>query len=156
MGMRFTNLIGVLVLAAASSVIAESAIAQRTTISPVGVPVSPFTLGIPDVVERAFFEDSQTFFENNSTRRQFNLIFGVGGIDRASYPDLEIVRDAQRITILYRELLEQQVSSDPVIRTPDLPNPFNTSILQSPTVNVNVSGTRVTGSEFVFERQPFR
>jgi len=40
------------------------------------------------------------------------------------------------VDIVYQNTLEQQVSSDPIIRTQDLPNPYETSILLSPRFNV--------------------
>ncbi|MBD2740997.1 hypothetical protein [Coleofasciculus sp. FACHB-1120] len=134
--MRLTNLMSVLVLSAASTVIASSAIAQQTS--------------IPDLFNRAITEKSKDFFGNESTRRDIDFIIG------PSFPENEIEQDAKTLDNLYRELLWQQVSSDFIIRTPDLPNPFNTSILQSPAINVNVTGTGrpLTGSEFVFENPP--
>ncbi|MGB3535311.1 MAG: hypothetical protein WBA13_17570 [Microcoleaceae cyanobacterium] len=49
-----------------------------------------------------------------------------------AFPEALIADDAARINQVYEEALIRQVSSDPVIRTPDLINPFNTSILTQP------------------------
>ena len=179
MKMRLTKLLGALVLAAASSGLATSAIAQTTPSSPVGVPASPRTLGVdespytepgvstevapadvpvsprtlgiqapyfgqpiagepnrlitlPEAFNILFFRESGDFYRNRSIPRQITFITGIGLPGRAGFPDLELERDALRITRLYRSALELQNSSDPVIRTPDLPNPFNTSVLQQP------------------------
>lgn len=146
MGMRLTNLISVLVLSAASTVIASSAIAQQTLYNSQPVPYT----SIPDLFNQAISENSKDFFGNQSYRRELNFIIG------PSFPENEIEQDTKIVDNLYRELLLQQTSSDFIIRTPDLPNPFNTSILQSPAINVNVtgSGRPLTGSEFVFENPP--
>ncbi|HEY9699887.1 MAG TPA: hypothetical protein V6D10_21690 [Trichocoleus sp.] len=45
------------------------------------------------------------------------------------FPENQIRRDARAINALYEDVLEQQVASDPTIRTPDLPNPFVGSYL---------------------------
>ncbi len=172
MQMRLTKWLGALVLAATSSVLASAATAQINPPAPFmtspapNVPVSPRTLGIdapfnqsperlvtvPELFNRAFFNESGDFYENRTLPRQAAYIIGPGLPGRAGFPDLEIERDAKLINVLYNDLLEQQVSSDPVIRTPDLANPFGTSLLQQ-----NQSGrfsSRVEGSEFVLEAVP--
>lgn len=117
-----TNLIAVLAFTAAASFFAKSAIAQTTT--------STNGTGeyIPDAINRAFFFDSGDIYRNASARRQTQFLLGIGTPARNAFPENEIRRDAERIERLYRDLLEQQISSDPLIRTPDLTNPFNTSL----------------------------
>lgn len=160
--MQLTKLLSALVLAAASTGLASGVIAQTTTTTP--VPISPRTLNLdappnrletlPEAFERAFFQESGDFYHNRQIPRQINYIIGVGAPWGAGFPDLELERDAKRITNLYRELMEIQVSSDPVIRTPDLPNPFNSSVrLQSAPPRF---GTRLEGSEFIYETVPPR
>lgn len=145
MQMRLTQLLSALALAAASSVLASAAKAQT---DPSGYePIRLET--IPEALERNFYQDSGEFYYNRSIERQIEYIIGPGLPGRAAFPDLEIERDAKRINTFYREVFEQQVSSDPIIRTPDLPNPFNTSLrLQSGSSRF---GSRVEGSEFNFE-----
>jgi hypothetical protein len=79
---------------------------------------------IPDAFNNAFFRRSGDFFKNDRTDNQFKTNLGIGG-----YPERRIMRDTQTVGILYRDFLEQQVSSDPIIRTPDLENPFSSSLL---------------------------
>lgn len=149
MGLRLRNLVGVLVLAVAStSILAQGAIAQPDTSSLQPIPLET----IPDAFNRAFFNDSGDIFRNNTVQRQFEYIFGPGSFRHSAFPDNEFVQDAQVIYTLYRDALEQQVSSDPIIRTPDLPNPFDTSLRMLP----NPYGRRVKGSEFVYEKVPLR
>ncbi|MBW4577464.1 MAG: hypothetical protein KME08_19695 [Aphanothece sp. CMT-3BRIN-NPC111] len=120
MSIRFTNFIGVLVLTAASSLLASSAIAQTSA------SFSDIVGGesIPDTFDRAFFFRSGDVYRNRPLRRQAQLIFG--------FPEREFTQDALLTEILYRDVLDQQVSSDRIIRTPDLNNPFNTTLYTNP------------------------
>jgi hypothetical protein len=52
---------------------------------------------------------------------------------------------------MYRDALLQQGSSDPVIRTPDLQNPFNSS-LRSETPAQNGSLQLLRGTGFTYDR----
>ncbi|HEY9890814.1 MAG TPA: hypothetical protein V6D37_03195 [Candidatus Sericytochromatia bacterium] len=142
--MRLTQLLSVLALAAASSLLAAAAKAQN---DPSGYePIRLETLS--EAFNSAFFEESGDFYRNRSTLRQIGYIIGPGLPGRAGFPELEIERDAKRINTLYRDALEQQVSSDPIIRTPDLPNPFNSTLRQ--VSGVGRFGTRLEGSEFIY------
>lgn len=146
-----------------------------TPVAPADVPTSPRTLGIEapyygepvageynrlltlnEAFIQAFFRESGDFYLNRTLPGQFKYIFGPGIPGRAGFPDLEIERDAQRINRLYRIAIEQQTSSDPVLRTPDLPNPFDTSILRLPASRRFVGPREgflgpVEGGEFRFE-----
>jgi hypothetical protein len=148
--MRLTKLLRALVVAAASSVLASAATAQT---DPTGfAPIRLET--VPEAIERAFFRDSGTFYHNRTIPRQGAYILGPGLPGRAAFPDIEIERDAERVNIVYNDALYQQVASDPVIRTLDLPNPFNTTLRGQP--EFRRFGSRVEGSEFVFETLPPR
>jgi hypothetical protein len=83
---------------------------------------------IPDAFNRAFSHRSGDYFTNDTLGSQFKFVFGIGG-----YSDRQITQDANLIETLYRDFLEQQVSGDPMIRTPDLENPFNSSLLTTTT-----------------------
>lgn len=148
--MRLTQLLSALTLAAASSVLAAAAQAQT---DPSGFePIRLETL--PEAFDRAFFQDSGDFYRNRSIERQIGYIIGPGLPGGAGFPELELERDAKRIHDLYRDALEQQVSRDPIIRTPDLPNPFSSSLRSQ--FGFNRVGNRVEGSEFNFEALPPR
>ena len=101
-----------------------------------------------DVFNRAYFNNDRDFYNNQSYQREINLIFGPGSLLRNSFPENEIARDAELVNAVYHDALYQQVSSDPYIRTPDLPNPYNSSLITSP--RLNGSQLRV-GTEFRFE-----
>ncbi|MUG97038.1 hypothetical protein F7734_33750 [Scytonema sp. UIC 10036] len=101
-----------------------------------------------DVFERAFFKNDPNFYRNQSIWRQIDFILGKGSLLRNSFPEHEIARDAELMNILYRDALNQQATHDPYIRTPDLPNPYTSSVLMSPALN---SSKLRTGTEFRFE-----
>lgn len=166
--MRLTKLLGALVLAAASSGLASAVSAQtnppyqsEATSSPRIVDVNPsFTTPpnrletIPEAFSRAFFQESGDFYRNRSIPRQISYIIGPGLPWGAGFPELELERDAKRISNLYQEVLELQASSGPVIRTPDLPNPFGSSLRTE--YGPRRFGSQLEGGEFNFETAPPR
>jgi hypothetical protein len=138
MGVRLKSLIGVGVIAA-STLFAVAAQAQ-------GRPAAfrPRE-AVPDAMDRAFDSAVSDF---RGPKLTVQTMIGTG-----SFPENAVARDGEHIHRLYRDLLNQQVSNDPIIRTADLPNPYNTSILTLPTANVS---NRVVGGELVFEGMPGR
>lgn len=87
---------------------------------------------IPEVVDNTFFSHDEMFFNNRTIPRQVSWIFGLG------FPDNEIWKDGEAFHELYRELYEAQVSTTPRIRTPDLVNPFETSLTLTPASSIGV------------------
>lgn len=140
--------IGGLVVAA-STVMASTALAQTepSDFEPVRLDT------IPNTFERAFFNQSGTFYDNRSLGRQLEYMIGPGGIGSAGFPDLELERDAELINILYEDTLNRQLTSDPMIRTPDLPNPFDTSVRLLPVSGRfrSQASPQIEGTEFFFE-----
>lgn len=122
---RFKSLTSVLILVAAASGFTSTAVAEPILSAP---PSSNET--ISDQFYRAIFKNQRDFFYNRSAGNFLDLIFGFNG-----YPEDQYMQDAKRVERLYSATLQQQVSG-PVIRTPDLPNPYETSILSSPNLNV--------------------
>lgn len=106
-----------------------------------------------EVFDRAFFKNDRNFYSNNTFKRQIDWIVGSGSLLGNSFPENEIARDAELVNVVYRDILNQQVGNDPYIRTPDLPNPYNTSLMMSPRLNSN---KLKTGTEFRFETVPPR
>lgn len=137
MGVRIKSLIHAIGLSAVSSLIATSAIAQEA-----GSPVFRPRETVPNAVDRAFYGALGEFSDRNPLRSTQTILGTPFG-----FPENQISRDGERIHRLYVDLLNQQVSSDPIIRTADLPNPFNLSVLTLPT-----SSNQVTGSEFAIEQ----
>ena len=150
MSLSFRSLTGVLFLVAAATVSSSAAIAQPDPGSDViGTGTTAETFN------RAFFANDANFFRNRSIDRELNYIFGSGSLTRSTFLENEIARDGQAVDILYRDLLDQQTSgaNGPIIRTPDLPNPYNGSLLQLPPLNRSSSEV---GREMVLETSPSR
>lgn len=113
MPIKFNRFSAFLLAIAAVSGFQASAIAQ------------PSDRTFADRYEKALFISNPDFFQNRSFGRQFDWLLGTNG-----FPDNEINRDTKRANNLYQAGLERQASSDPVIRTRDLPNPYRTSVLE--------------------------
>lgn len=86
---------------------------------------------VPRAMNRAYYNQRGNYFDNRQIWKSFSLILGI-----PSYPEQAISRDGRAVNQLYRELLDQQVASDPVLRSPDLPNPYTGSVLTTPLVIV--------------------
>jgi hypothetical protein len=141
---KFKTFGGLLVLLAAGIAFPSVAFAQTET---------PRTETTSDVFERAFFSHDRNFYENGSLKRQLDSLLGSGSSFGGSFPENEIARDAELVNTLYHDVLTQQVGNDPYIRTPDLPNPYDTSLIMSPRLNSN---KLKVGTEFRFETLPPR
>lgn len=136
----FSSLGGLLLFFTAISGFHAQAIAQPNK------PIEPrANETIAEAFNRAYFQESPDFYRNRSFKRQLDWMFGSNG-----FVDNEIIRDAEHVNNLYEAVLEQQVSSDPPIRTRDLRNPYETSILSSPATDVNPG---VKKDEVIFERR---
>lgn len=138
MHINFVRISGVLIVMAAATGFQGVAIAQQTS------GTQPIDETLADTFERTFFNNDPNFFRNRSLGRQLNWMFGVNG-----FAENEINRDATELHDLLRTSLKRQNSSDRVIRTRDLPNPFNSSILSSPKNEVN-QGTQ--SNDLIFEK----
>ncbi|MBD2384149.1 hypothetical protein [Cylindrospermum sp. FACHB-282] len=139
MGIKFKPLSGLLVLLAASIAFPSVASAEMETAN---------TPTLNDTFEKAYFRHDRNFYENQNPKRQLGTIFGIGSGLQNSYPENEIPRDGELVNILYRDVLAQQSINDPYLRTPDLPNPYDSSLLMSPRYNGN---QLKVGTEFRFE-----
>lgn len=115
MRLQLKSAVGVLALLGASVVGAPEALAQSR----------PLTIN--EQFERAFFRSSDTFYQNRSIFDQISFY-----LLPMTYPERQAERDAERVNKLYEAVLQVQTSSDPVLRTPDLPNPFDESLLTLP------------------------
>jgi len=92
---------------------------------------TPNTLTTKDAFERAYFSHDPDFYTNNSSlERQLDWFAGIGFSFGSSFPENEINRDATLLHTLYHDVLKQQ--ADQPIRTRDLPSPYNSSVMNSP------------------------
>jgi hypothetical protein len=125
-----------------------AAIAQ--TFSPVE-PISSETL--PQAYYRAFFTNAPDFYRDRSLLRQLNTFFGISSLTRNSFPENEYARDAQLINILYQDTLQQQAGNT-TIRTPDLQNPYDSSLFsQPPTVTPQLQDENILPDEDINQNQ---
>ena len=84
---------------------------------------------------RAFRRSSGDYFRNRQLVEQLGDLLGV-----PSFPDQAISQDNKNVHKLYRELMEQQFNSTPIIRTPDLPSPYDSSIMTAPASGIERPG----------------
>jgi hypothetical protein len=85
-----------------------------------------------EVFERAFFHNMNSFYESTGILDQLNTQLGIYPFKvPAAFPENQIARDAELLHEIYKDALQQQ-SSLPRMRTRDLPNPFDTSLLENP------------------------
>lgn len=133
MSLNVKKLVSVLAVLAAVAGVNSQAKAQSTADAQFQRPQTT-----ADRFQELFYSNDKPFFENRSIIRQLDTIFGIGSF-KNSFVENEIHADTQAIHEFYVEALANQVSSDPVVRTRDLPNPYETSILQSPRIDVNQS-----------------
>lgn len=92
MGIKLKTLGGLLVLLATSIAFPSVASAQTET---------PKTENTNDVFERAYFRHDRNFYENGSLKRQLDSFLGSGYGFGGSFPENEIARDAQLLTLTF-------------------------------------------------------
>jgi hypothetical protein len=92
---------------------------------------------ITNAVERAYFRYDPNFYDNGTLKRRVDSLLGPGGKFGTTFPDNEIAKDAELVNTVYHDVLTQQSMNDPYLRTPDLPNPYDSSLLMSPRYNAN-------------------
>ncbi|MCL2929225.1 MAG: hypothetical protein O4861_22465 [Trichodesmium sp. St16_bin4-tuft] len=76
---------------------------------------------------RASQRRSGNFFRKRNLLHQIGRYFGI-----PKYPEQAIESDNTRVNRLYIDEQRRQFSSTPVIRTPDIINPYNQSVLAAP------------------------
>ncbi|MFP4134701.1 MAG: hypothetical protein ACLFTJ_11175 [Halothece sp.] len=95
-------------------------------VTPFNTPIEYET--VPQLFQEAVNYESGNFFRNQSLGGRLKLIFGVAEpLERSSFPENEIIRDAQLVDIFYQDYMQQQMGDAP-IRTRDLENPYTTSV----------------------------
>jgi hypothetical protein len=141
MKLQLTLLLGTLALAASSF-----------SPAPVGAQQLPDTASWGATLDDAF-NKSGNVYDSQTTVGNLRTMFGTGAgiFRRGNYPEISIERDSEVIEQVYRNMLQDQVASDPEIRVVDLPNPFETSLLVEP----SIYSRQANGTEFVYERSPF-
>ncbi len=120
--MKLTVLVGILTIVAVGTAVPATAQQEPPPITQYPVRT------VPDAFQEALEANSKTYTVNSgSIGRQVDLLFGLGSFS-TSFRENEINQDAILVHEVYRDVLNQQVNSGPVIRTRDLANPFNSSL----------------------------
>lgn len=133
MGVRLQSLVGIATAAIASLGFMGNAIAQeRSQDPPDTVEIQPIDEAFID----AFYTRGGSFFENREFPRAFTWFLG-------PFPENDITGDARSLHRVYNIVIEQQGQSDPFIRTPDLANPFDSSLLLTPPLDVRTISEQV-------------
>lgn len=122
MGVRFRVLWGVLAVVAASTLFPVTAMAQQANANDDELEELQT---VQEAFEDEFFDASGNFFRNRGVVGSVTWLLG-------PFPENNITRDASGVHRLYVSALQQQTQSDPTIRTADLNNPFDTSLLLLP------------------------
>lgn len=76
----------------------------------------------PEAVDRN--TDLNSFWDEASTGGDAKFLFGL------QYKDNQLTKDARRIQVMYQDMLEQQDADHPIVRTRDMPSPYNTSLYE--------------------------
>ena len=101
-----------------------------------------------DTANKVLYTYGDTFYGNLTLKRQVDFLFGPGGKFGTTFPENEIAKDSELFHAMYKDMLFQQSQNDVYLRTPDLPNPYSSSLLSSPQYNRN---QLQVGTEYRFD-----
>lgn len=142
--MCFKSVFGVMVLILAPGIIVPAAMAEEDEFPVLYRSPAEF------LVDQSYDEIPRAV-DGVTSLEQLRIIFGVFELPRGDYGEISIERDLRRSTAIWQDMLEQQTMHDQTIRVFDLDNPYTTSIRSLP---ASQTGSRVVGSELVYERLP--
>ena len=131
MSIRFNSFMTIALMSAVSVLGVSNVSAQTETPIPTPQQNIP-TESIPEVFERGFYHGLGTAIDQATIGGQLNNYFGWRNFPEGSYPENQIARELDILTTLYKDVMKQQTQNDPLMRTRDLANPFNTSVRQNP------------------------
>ena len=83
---------------------------------------------LAEQMEEVFYTNDKPYYTNRGIPRQIASFIGT------SFGDNEITEDARLIHEFVSQLWEEQAFSNPPVRTPDLPNPYQSSLLLEPNI----------------------
>ncbi|MEO0987032.1 MAG: hypothetical protein AAFY20_15975 [Cyanobacteria bacterium J06639_14] len=127
------------------SLSATTAIAASVLAFAAAAPAQPgaSSAQIPEAIEEIYFGNTGPYSNNRSVFSYVNLIIGSGG-----FPERRVMRDSRAVSEAAHFLMDEQATTTPTIRVPDLFNPYNTSVQFLPAGQPSVI---LSGSEFIFE-----
>lgn len=116
---KFTRLAQILAMAGVASLFSVEVMAQtETEATKIEEPVS-----LEQAFVDAYFDHAQNAYYESGILGQLNTILGFN-----RFPDTQILLDGKAVDRLYSDALQQQVEVGMPIKTPDLPNPYETSL----------------------------
>lgn len=127
---RQTLLSSLLVFGALTAIAGSPAIAQEQQLVPVqdtAVRYNP----IPGLFNRAFYNETGRYYDMATISGQLNTLFGWRTFPEGSYMDNMMNREGKLVETLFYDVMQAQ-QAGPLIRTADLENPFDTSLLENP------------------------
>jgi len=124
MDVRFIGRFSLMAIAAPLVLIGSANVAHA---QPAAQPSAEAVPTIPQAFEDAYFRNGQDFYHNHQVPRNLTWFLG-------PFPENEIADDGKAVNRLYVDALAQQASNDPLIRTPDAENPYQSSLLTGPIV----------------------
>lgn len=113
MSIKFTKLSSILLVAGIASMFSLPAKAEMKPLD--------------EAFQDAYFSYGKNAFTQSNALSQIDTILGFTG-----YPDQHINRDGKAVDKVYQEGMAKQSSMGSRIMTRDLPNPYDTSIRESP------------------------
>jgi hypothetical protein len=89
-------------------------------------------LSVNELVNQAFSENSGTFYEQATIDGALNTILGWRTFPEGSYPENNVARDGLLLSTIMSDYFKQLQKEDPIFRTKDLNNPFDSSLNEDP------------------------
>jgi hypothetical protein len=93
--------------------------------------VQPLTL--PGAFDSAFYDNRSNYYYRTSRPGLVESLLGW------QYPEQGIIDDSASVNRVYRDAMNQQMTSDPFIRTPDLKNVYDSSVFTMPYAGGGIS-----------------
>lgn len=89
-------------------------------------------LNMNELVNQAFSQNSGDFFQQADLSGQLNTIFGWSNFPQGSFPENNITRDGLLLNAILADYFKQLQQGEPTMRTRDIPNPFDSSVGETP------------------------
>ncbi|MDX2212057.1 MAG: hypothetical protein SFY66_02095 [Oculatellaceae cyanobacterium bins.114] len=126
MGVRSKNLVGLATFIVSSLVLVNAAVAQNADDEAARREVAEQP-AVWEAFQDAYYQRSGNFYDNREIPGNVTWMIG-------PFPENNIAADGRAVHRVYRDVFTQQALSDPLMRTADVTNPFDTSLLLLPAI----------------------
>ena len=113
MSIKLAKLSSILLITATSSLLPSLVKAEEPALS------------VAEAFENAYFKHTGNNYQNSSFIGQLNTIFGFKG-----FPDRQISADGKAVDTIYNNVMENQSQVGSPLKTRDLNNPYDTSLIE--------------------------